>query len=51
MYSFSFFEVMDGSDVGMIQRSEQAGFALESRQPLFVFREGFGKNLDGNIAT
>jgi len=34
----------------MIQRGEQARFALEPRESLFVIGERFRKNFDGDVA-
>ena len=35
---------------GHVQRREKLGFPLESREPLFVFRELFRKDFDRNVA-
>ncbi len=44
------FETMNRRDVRMIQRRDQSRFALEPRDPLFVFGERFRKNFDGDFA-
>ena len=31
-----FFQTVDGGDVGMIERGQQLGFALEARQPFRI---------------
>ena len=43
-------DAVDGGDVGMIQRGEDLGFALEARQPIGVVRERFGQDLDRDVA-
>ena len=40
----------DCGDVGMIQRSESLGFTLEAREPIGVVGEGFGEDLDRDVA-
>ena len=45
------FEAVDTGDVGMIQRRERLRFARESRQAIGVVREGFGQNLDRDVAV
>ncbi len=42
-------ESVNGGDVRMVQRGKCPGFALESREPLRVLREGVGQHLDGDL--
>src|SRR5262249_44588209 len=44
------FQPMDRSDIGMIQRSEDARFAFEAREALGICGEGIGKDLDRDVA-
>ena len=44
-------QAVDGPDVRMTQRCEQVGFALESRQPFGVGREGRRQYFDRHIAV
>ena len=37
-------------DVGMVQRGEHFGFALETRQPFGVVCESFRQDLDRDVA-
>jgi hypothetical protein len=37
-----FFQPMNRCNVGMVQRSQHAGFALESSKPVCVVSESFG---------
>jgi hypothetical protein len=46
-----FFEIVDCCNVGVVQGGEKTGFALETRQTPPVLREGFGKDLDRDIAA
>ena len=39
------------SDVGMIQRGQHLGFALEAGQAVRMLRERGGQNFDGDIAV
>ena len=41
----------DGGDVGVAQRSEQLGFALEAGESLRIAGEGIGKDLDRHFAV
>jgi hypothetical protein len=41
---------VDRGDVGMVERRQHFGFALEPRQPLGVRRDGRGQHLDGDLA-
>ena len=45
------FEAVDRRDVGMIQRREDLGFALEAGDAIGITREGLGKNLDRHAAA
>jgi len=42
---------VDGEDIGVRQRSQQAGFALETRSPFRIAREQIWKDLDGDLTT
>ena len=44
------FDAVDGGDVGMIQRGQGLGFALEAREPIDLVRERFGQDLDCDVA-
>src|SRR5262249_15334255 len=44
-------EAVDGSNVGMIQRSQHAGFALEAGEALGIARKFLGQYLDGDVAA
>jgi hypothetical protein len=46
-----FADVVNGADVGMIQRGRGLGFAAEPFQRLAVLRKIFGEELQGNEAT
>ena len=45
------FESVDRSDVGMIQRRQNFGFALEPRHALGIARESLGQNFQRHIAA
>ena len=42
-------DTVDGSDVGMIQRSERLRFAVESRDALGIGGERLGQDFDRNL--
>ena len=42
--------IVDGKNVGVVQRGDGARFGLEPPQPLWVPRERPGQNLDGHVA-
>jgi hypothetical protein len=44
-------EAVDLGDVGVIQRREDVGFALEPRQPFGIVGEERRQDLDGDIAV
>src|SRR3990172_8377257 len=44
------FEAVDGGDVGMVERRQQPGFALESGQPFWFTGKNFGQNFQGDFA-
>ena len=46
---FESFQMMNRRDMGMIQRSQDFGLALEPRNPFRIAREFLGQDLDGNI--
>ena len=50
MSAAGIFEAVDRSDVGMVQRGEDFGFALEPRHALGVARECFGQDFQCHIA-
>ena len=37
-------------DVGMVERRQRFGFALEARQTFGILREGLRQDLDGHLA-
>jgi hypothetical protein len=41
---------VDAGDVGVVERGERLGFALEAPQPLLVVRELVGQDLDRHLA-
>jgi hypothetical protein len=43
-------KIVDDSDVAVVQRGEELGLTFESGDAFRVTRQGFGKNLDGDIA-
>jgi hypothetical protein len=49
-YQRAIFDAVNLRDVGMVQRREQLGLALKSRQPLSVIRERIGQNFDRDFA-
>ena len=44
-------ELMDGQDVGVVQRGRGTGLALEAVQPIRIARERSGEHLDGDLAA
>ena len=42
-------ETMNRRDVGMVQRGEQVGFALQPRRPFRITDQGLREDLDGDI--
>lgn len=44
------FDAVDGGNVGMVQRRQHSGFALEPQEPIRVVRNGDRQDLDGDIA-
>ena len=44
-------DVVNRADIGMVERRDGAGFALEAPQAIAVGREGGGKNLDGDLSS
>ncbi len=50
LHAVGVFEPMDLRDVGMIQRGQHFGFALEPRQAIRVGCNGFGQHLDRDLA-
>ena len=46
-----FLKAVDGADVRVIQRGQRSGFALKSRPPLRVRREGLRQDFDSDIAS
>ena len=47
---FTFFEAVNGADVGMAQRGQQLGFPGKARHALGISGEGFGQDLEGNVS-
>jgi hypothetical protein len=47
----AFFEAVDVGDVGMIQRGQGLGFALEAREPVGVVRERVRQDLDRDVSV
>jgi len=50
-FSGTFLQSVDRRDVGMIQRREHVGLALEPGESVIVVDEGVGEDLQGNIAA
>ena len=48
-HTIALLEAVDDRDVGMIQRREDFGFALEPHQPLGVCRNGLRQDLDRDL--
>jgi hypothetical protein len=46
-----FLETVDGRDVGMVERGEDAGFATEARDPIGIVDEGRRQGLDRDVAA
>ena len=46
-----FANVMNGENVGMIQRSNRASFLLEAPQAVGIFRKCFREDFDGDVAA
>ena len=46
-----FADVMNGENVGMIQRRDGASFLLEASQTVNIFRKCFGEDFDGDVAA
>ena len=46
----TFFEPVDGGDIGMVQRGKRLRFTLEAREPLGVVRERLRQDLDCDVA-
>src|ERR1700730_14650155 len=46
----SVFDTVDGRDVGMVERGQDLGFALEASHAFGVAGERFGEDLQRNIA-
>lgn len=51
VHAGGFFDPVDPRDVRVIQGGQHLRFALESRQPLGIFRKSFRQDLDGNLAA
>ena len=49
--SAAFFQAVDGRDVGMIERREHLGLALEPDEPVTIVDEGLGEDLQRDIAA
>jgi hypothetical protein len=46
-----FVKTIDGGDVGVVQRGQQLGLAVEARQPLGLARHVGRKHLDRDLAV
>jgi hypothetical protein len=46
-----FTDVIDGEDVGMVQRAQDLRLVLKTMKPVGISRESGGKNLQGNSAV
>ena len=46
-----YLEPVQGGDAGVVQRSEEPSFALETRNSFWVPRERFGKDFDGDFSA
>ena len=49
MHASRLFEPVHDRNVGMIQRGENLGFAMEAREPVRIGSERVGEHLDGDI--
>ena len=49
--SLGLVKTIDGGDVGMLERGQQLGLTLETRQPLGVLHEHLGQHLDRDFAV
>ena len=49
--ALGFFQPVDVPDVGMVQRGEDFGFALEASEAVRVGGERVGQDLQGNVAA
>ena len=47
----TFFEPVDATDIGMVQRGEDFRFTLKAREPIGVVRERLGQDLDRDVAA
>ncbi len=48
--SVRFVEAIDGGDVGVVERSQQLGLALEASNPLLIPRHQLGQHLDRDFS-
>ena len=44
-------QAINGPDVRMVERGQDAGFAVEARQAFRVAREGFRQDFQGHVAV
>ena len=49
-HASSFFEAIDGGDVGMVQRRQDLGFALEARQAIGIVGPQIGQDFQRHLA-
>ncbi len=49
LHAVGFFEAVDRSDVGMVQRGEHFGFALEPRQAIHIGGDGLGQHFECHL--
>ena len=47
--SFGFFQPVDVANIGMVQRGQDFGFALEPRQPVRIIRESLRQHLERHV--
>ena len=50
MSRLRFLQAVDGADVGVVERGQHLGLALESRQPVRVRGHRRGQDLEGDLA-
>src|SRR5437867_12372627 len=51
MNAFGLFQVMDSSDVGVIEGRQHLRFVLETCHPLLIMHKGSGENFDRHLAA
>ena len=48
-HTIGFFKAVDVPDVGVVQRSEDFGFAFKTSETIWVIGEGLGQHLEGYV--